>query len=97
MPDSPNTRGALTVGRTDASALLLAAAQLDEGAYVPEVRAGARLQAPSRATEPVPATVAPVAAAVTPVATPPVTAPVVAPVVRRGFFARLLARLLGRG
>ncbi|WP_432561426.1 hypothetical protein [Kineococcus sp. SYSU DK003] len=106
----PRSTGAQTVAPVQASQLLFAASILGEASYTPEQELKGTLNA-TRAHEPAPQP-APVAApAAAPVAAPqpaPVAAPrpsVVPPArveepvepVKKGFFARLVDKLLGRG
>lgn len=99
--------GAQTVAPTSASALAFAASILGEGGYTPEAELKRSLDATGRPhEEPTPAPVArqseapkPVVEQPRPSVVPPakVETPVIAPEpVRKGFFARLIDKLLGR-
>ncbi|GAA0318418.1 hypothetical protein [Kineococcus aurantiacus] len=105
LDDTPAARGAQTVAPIQASALLHAASILGEASYTPEQELHGTLSAtrheaetpqpvaaPAPVAEPVPAPVAEPVAEPAPVEVP---APVEAPA--KGFFARLLDKLLGRG
>ena len=94
-------RGAQTVAPVQASALRFAASILGEGGYTPEAQLNGTLSAPSRVAEPVAQPVAePVAHPVAEPVARPAAEPVAEPVVaaeRKGWFGRLLDKLLGRG
>jgi hypothetical protein len=103
--ETPDTavRGAQTVGPVQASALQFAASILGEASYTPDQELRGTLSAPARVHEevvaqPVPVVEAPRSAGVVPPARveAPVAEAVVAAPVRKGFFARLLDKLLGR-
>ena len=104
-------RGAQTVAPVQASALQFAASILGEGGYTPEAELKGTLSAPARVQEPVaqpvaqPAPVVPAPAPAPAAESAPVAAQALEEAVeepveqapRKGFWARLVAKLTGRG